>query len=217
MSKNQKIKDEKNISRPDYDHLLSKSEFIFSSVNMKNLVPMGDDCNSLKGEQSLLHTDQIFTNRTLAFYPYSNPPHPFEQFTFKLTCSRMPTKKEKGNWKVDIIPNDLSDTDLLDKIDSWNRVYNIKNRYSKYVCDNHRNWIEGEFKITSINTIDELNILLQTQLNRLPYSYYFLATKIDIIPSRIFYEWAKINQTYLEAFIKANNVPMSTDNSSDLE
>jgi hypothetical protein len=69
--------------------------------------------------------------------------------------------------------------------------------------------------ITSIKTTAELIKMLEAQLLSLPYEYSVLTNEIEVIPKRIFYQWALANESYLEGFINANNVPNSTYSNDD--
>ena len=98
--------------REDFDHYLPKFEFIFASINYRNLSPLCKKCNStFKGETNPIE------KRRKAFYPYSNTDNEI---------------------KVEIIADkDITTiTDIIlsgkkqEQINTWNSVFSIKKRYS---------------------------------------------------------------------------------------
>lgn len=213
----EKMRDEVNIRKPDHDHLLPKGNdlFVFSSVNLKNLLPSGVDCNIKKDTAILLYEDIGITKRTKAFYPYKGPPHPFELYTISLRCDEIPNRKNdyKGAWTVIIEPNNPNDLMTKKKILTWDRVFDIKKRIAKVISDSNKALIDKEFKITRIDSQALLIEKLNQQVDRLPIDYLFLSTEIDLIPKRIFYKWAVTEHSYL-ADLLASNLKM--DNAVDL-
>jgi len=108
--------------KQDYDHLLYKDEYPFAAVNMRNLVPMGRDCNTIyKKTKKILH-DKYGTRR-LAFYPFEN----HVPITVSLSTSNLPTPANRnGNWVIELLPN-------CDEVTTWTSVFCIKSRYEKDV------------------------------------------------------------------------------------
>ena len=207
------MRDEENIRNPDHDHLLPKGEnlFIFSSVNLKNLFPIGTDCNVLKDTAVLIYSDKNLTNRTLAFYPYDNTAHPYTLFNIYLICDEIPDYNNgyKGLWTVVIEPKDANDAVTGKKIASWDRVFRIKHRLAKSIANKNKSLIDKEFKITRITDGITLKLELQKQLDRNRLEYMFLSTEIELIPKRIFYQWALQNPDFLNSKVIANTI-MST-------
>ena len=61
--------------KQDYDHLLYKDKYPFAAVNMKNLVPMGRNCNTIfKKQKDILHdnaeTDALLFTPLKAMYKF---------------------------------------------------------------------------------------------------------------------------------------------------
>lgn len=206
----EKMRDEDNVRKPDHDHLLPKGEnlFVFSSVNLKNLFPIGTDCNTRKDTALLLYSDQTLTNRTISFYPYDNSPHPFEKYTIKLLCDQVPEPSNgySGKWTVNIEANDNLDRSTADKIETWDRVFHIKARIAKTISDSHKSLIDRELEITKVTSKHELLEKIKTQIERYQFKYSFLSTEVDLIPKRIFFEWASNNPDYLENFVAINSI-----------
>jgi hypothetical protein len=99
--------------------------------NMRNLLPMGRDCNTVFKKTQ----DLIFANgaRRKAFSPYNtNGP-----ITISLNGSQFPTSSNKrGAWTVVTQPNQ-------DEVRTWMTVFNIASRYDKDVLRNEcLGWIE---------------------------------------------------------------------------
>ncbi|QNN42703.1 hypothetical protein [Pedobacter roseus] len=209
--------------RPDYDHLLPKGDslYIFSAINIKNLIPMGDHCNSKKSSKNLLFTDVNRTVKTIAFYPYSLSPNPFELYNIELSCTDTPkfSNSWKGNWNIDIKPNDPLDTITLAKISSWDRVFNIKARYCEYIQDHLKSIINKILKTidSSINDLlNEVKTKLQYRLdNFYKYEYLFVSTEEGLIPTRNLILWFLSNDNFLMSYleqkkkIQANDIDMS--------
>ncbi|SDR83794.1 hypothetical protein SAMN05216490_0034 [Mucilaginibacter mallensis] len=195
--------------RPDYDHLLAKGDslFVFSSINLKNLVPIGDHCNGKKSSQHLLYSDKARTTRTISFYPFDATQNPYELYHFELICKEYPDYSNlwKGKWEVNIKPNVSSNRRIADKIETWNRVFNIKSRYEEYLE------IHGKSMLDKIlRTIDsskpDLLMELKSELNNLLtkvylYDYIFISTEEGLIPKRIMIEWYLKDEAYLLSYL----------------
>ncbi|ANW96017.1 hypothetical protein AXE80_06855 [Wenyingzhuangia fucanilytica] len=112
-----------------YDHYIPKGNYPFNSINLKNLAPMCNDCNSsYKGTKSIIGTT---TNRNKAFYPYANS-HPAIT-DFKITIDL------KSNNIQNIEPNDLvlkiECAEYDEEIEAWKRVFGIDERYKALICN----------------------------------------------------------------------------------
>ncbi|MET3978337.1 hypothetical protein ABIB62_000905 [Mucilaginibacter sp. UYP25] len=191
--------------RPDYDHLLPKGDslFVFSSINLKNLVPIGDHCNGKKSSQHLLYSDKNRTARTISFYPFEPTPNPCELYNFELVCKEYPDYSNlwKGEWEVKIKPNVSSNRRITDKIKTWDRVFNIKNRYEEYLKIHGKSMIDKILRTMDSSSADLL-IELKSELNNLLrkrylYEYIFISTEEGLIPKRILIEWCLKDENYL--------------------
>lgn len=214
-----------NEGRPDYDHLLAKgySLFVFAAVNLKNLVPIGIRCNKKKGTNHLLYFDEKRAKRTISFFPYESPPHPFTQFYFKLVCDELPNNKNawKGKWRVEIIQNDPNNDTLEKKIDTWDRIFGIKGRYSEYIQDNYKSLLYKSIETVDVNSPSVESDLLET-LNlwlrdRYPYKESYVTTTVGLIPDRMFVEWALKNGSFLMRYVQEKQKRPATIDETMLE
>ncbi|MDP4207279.1 MAG: hypothetical protein Q8928_00565 [Bacteroidota bacterium] len=113
-----------HIRRQDYDHILKQESYPFSTLNMKNLVPMGRDCNEIfKGRKDVIY-DQVSGKRIVFAYPYKR----FYQIEIKLDNSKLPdrTNNKNGQWVINFLPNDSF-------VQTWQWVFDIKRRYSDMI------------------------------------------------------------------------------------
>lgn len=210
----------KSEGRPDYDHLLPKGSllYVFSAVNLKNLVPIGNNCNYLKKTKNLLYLDDKRTKRTVAFYPYEeDSKDPFELIEIVLDCIKEPKFRMKGKWAVSIKPKDTTDNILKEKIESWDRVFNIRDRYAEYL-ETDNSWIEI---ITSgmVNE-DEIKVKIKNTFSDIKLSYSFIAIEQGIMLKEAFYKWVLYNESFIPSFFKGNELNIINSqklNLSDLE
>ena len=114
-------------TREAFDHYLPKSKYPFNSVNLKNLAPSCNKCNSgNKRDKDPLHNKE--GNRRKAFYPFSKG-------------------KAGVQISVDILAKDwenpapkdltisITSASHSDEMKTWNDLFQIKNRYSARCCD----------------------------------------------------------------------------------
>ncbi|QHV98732.1 hypothetical protein [Spirosoma endbachense] len=200
--------------RPDYDHLLPKGDslFVFSAVNLRNLSPIGLICNGLKDTKHLLYSDDDRLLRTIAFYPYTNAPDPYLSCNFQLTCLEYPTLRSGGKWQLNIAPTNAGDTIFAEKIETWNRVFNIQNRYAEYIGDKGYVMIGSLIEKMSV-TENEANIRnkIQERVDTdLDLVYPLLAAFEGLLPKRLFYQWALAEINFLTDLVNAKKSPIST-------
>jgi hypothetical protein len=121
----------RNVSE-DLDHYLPKSRYPFAAANLRNLAPAGGKCNSFKLEQDILRDKG--GNRVAAFDPYNH-----EDISITLEGSA-PFGGKDGQfpkWKIEFIPNSA-------KCKTWDRIYNIKDRWIKNELDPHyQEWLRA--------------------------------------------------------------------------
>ena len=134
--------------KDDYDHWLSKGKYPFNSVNFRNLVPMCDKCNRRYKAQ----TDTIFvkngkkTIRRKVFFPYDS------SIAFNgISVSINGVVADLGiddSWSVGL----QSTSGNSVEIDSWNDIFNIKERYKNRIRTRYKNnWYEQIIKIYKRN------------------------------------------------------------------
>lgn len=115
-------------TREAFDHYLPKSKYPFNSVNLKNLAPSCNKCNSgNKQDKDPLHDGR--GNRRKAFYPFSTVGSDIH----------ISVEIHSEDW-VAPAPSDItvsvsSDTHS-DEVETWDDLFRIKERYSARCCDN---------------------------------------------------------------------------------
>lgn len=117
--------------REALDHYLPESKYPFAAANLRNLVPMGNKCNS----RYKLAQDILFSNtgvRRRSFNPYNHA-----QIQLSLESSE-PFAGKNGQlprWEIDFYPNS-------EEVDTWAEVFSIRERYSRDVLDPcFKNWL----------------------------------------------------------------------------
>ena len=126
--------------REDLDHYFCKSSYPLAAANMDNLVPMCSECNQTYKKEKLIPEDA--KSRVKAFYPYSSIP----DMELRITCIRYPSTtnvNDKGEWNAELI---CSDPAQQCKVDTWNRVFDIKQRISIEIEEFHGEWIYGKLE-----------------------------------------------------------------------
>ncbi len=113
--------------REALDHYLAESKYPFAASNLRNLVPMGNKCNSrYKLAQDILY--KADGTRRKSFDPYS---HPIEirlsldnsqPFAGKRTPSQLP------RWQIEFSPD-------IEEVITWDEVFSIRERYERDVLD----------------------------------------------------------------------------------
>lgn len=109
--------------RADYDHQLCKSKYPLFAVHPDNLIPLCDVCNQdAKKAKDLFVAED--TSLRYSFYPFTEEAHSY--VSLEIENLRDPNPSVKVSWNT-------SDSILINKLDTWNNIYEIKNR------------VEGEF------------------------------------------------------------------------
>jgi hypothetical protein len=124
--------------REALDHYLPEVRYPFAASNLRNLVPMGNKCNSrYKLAQDILRRDD--GTRRKSFDPYAHP----GRLALSLSNSE-PFAGNPGNaneplprWQVDFEPES-------EEITTWNDVFRIEERYKRDILDAEFNaWLRG--------------------------------------------------------------------------
>ena len=113
-------------TREAFDHYLPKSKYPFNSVNLRNLAPACHKCNSGNKRDKDRLTDND-GNRRKSFSPYSS----FEQF---LTITMTLHPDDWGNLTDRDIDLELSSENYPEGTETWDAIYNIKQRYCSRCC-----------------------------------------------------------------------------------
>jgi 5-methylcytosine-specific restriction endonuclease McrA len=115
-------------TRDAFDHYLPKSKYPFNSVNLKNLAPSCNKCNSGNKRDK----DPLCRNngdRRKAFYPFSTDG--FDPHVTIHVRSEDWTKPQPADLEITI-----SSVSHPEEVETWNDLFLIKDRYSAKCCDN---------------------------------------------------------------------------------
>jgi hypothetical protein len=123
--------------REALDHYLSKNKYSFASANLRNLVPMGNKCNSrYKLAQDILKNDD--GTRRKSFDPYNhstvkvclNDSQPFAGIV-RNGGEVLP------KWKIGFSVN-------CEEVTTWDNIFRMRERYARDVLDSSfDNWLNG--------------------------------------------------------------------------
>jgi hypothetical protein len=124
-------------TREAFDHYLLKSTYPFAAANLRNLVPMGNKCNSRhKLAQDILRKND--GTRRKSFDPYKH-----ETVVVSLGNSQPfagtigKTKEPLPKWEIDFSVNS-------EEITTWDEVFHIRERYKRDILDEaFNNWLNG--------------------------------------------------------------------------
>jgi hypothetical protein len=151
----------------DYDHILNEATYIFTSVNMSNLVPSGVICNRVfKTGRDVIYRNNI---RQIFYSPYKT----HFDIRISLTGSVLPPRLgADATWHIQIIP----DNDITR---SWNDVFSIKRRYAedelngfylKWINElRDRLFLDGKLPLTAATLVNEFTAHSLVMLNN-PFS-----------------------------------------------
>ncbi len=116
--------------REALDHYLAKSVYPFAGVSVRNLVPMGEKCNSrYKRDVDILRGAN---GRRRAFDPYGQQT---AQITLDQSTPFEGTDGDIPDWVVEFVPN-------CEESDTWDEVFDLRRRYCRDVLDpGFKTWI----------------------------------------------------------------------------
>ncbi len=141
-------------SREAFDHYLPKAHYPFASVNFQNLVPLCYKCNSDRKKAK----DPI-ANGKKAFYPFSSAIHNIE-IKVKIDQTKDLRKLERKDLRIEINGD-------IDKIETWDRLFTIRDRYSdtskdilktflRRIKNRHQDYLALSPKWTYIDSLNKL-------------------------------------------------------------
>ncbi|CUH89889.1 hypothetical protein PH5382_03844 [Phaeobacter sp. CECT 5382] len=117
-----------DIPRPDLDHYLHVSQYPFCGANLKNLVPMGDRCNSsYKLAKDILFDQQ--GNRLLCYDPYGDATAGFSLAGSKI----LGTETGEPIWNINLGPESPQTA-------NWDRIFGIKIRLEQSLNAEFASW-----------------------------------------------------------------------------
>ncbi len=117
-------------ARTPLDHYLDIERYSFAGVNLRNLVPMGDLCNSrYKAGKDVLHTTA--GQRRIVFDPYL---HTGTQFDMSASVPFARAGNRHG-WVINFAPAGVA-------ADAWDDIFEIRTRYSEHMLDRrYEGWL----------------------------------------------------------------------------
>lgn len=185
--------------RTDYDHYFHKSKYPFSTVNMKGLIPIGAECNNLKGTKDVLFDED--GNRVPVFYPFSFNRAYGRDYKFVLNCKEKPSTKDKrGKWKIEFFSL-IEDDSLKIQLNNWERIFSICGRYGEHIEKGNSWWLNSLISRKKISNsikaerevvINELqNLLLLNEPTPLNIS-----NNTEIIPRFLYFKFLKDDEDF---------------------
>lgn len=139
--------------RSGLDHYLPLNNYPFSSLNFKNLVPICDNCNEKYklGEDTLLRIDNKgkkgeSRHRVKAFYPFRRT-----KLDIEISIQLVNVISIK-NLEPDNIDIKLECVGYEEQVESWDRVFGIKENYKAECCtDEMLYYYEEQYMAEMIN------------------------------------------------------------------
>lgn len=119
-------------ARLPLDHWLDRSKFPVASVNHKNLIPIGKDCNGpgVKHDKNILLNGNT-RRHTKIYYPFLK--NLDIKVNFKFITEPNSVDFPDNTWEIEIITTDPTDQIY---IVSWDWIMNLKTRYKAYFKEN---------------------------------------------------------------------------------
>lgn len=149
-------------TREAYDHYLPKSKYPFSSINLKNLAPICNKCNSGNKSTKDPLRDQR-GNRRKAFYPYEMNKYNIE-IKMEVSATNIEHLKPE-NLSIEFGPQNLNE-----ELSTWNQLFNIEDRYKAECCSAEgKDWITQIHDCSYMPPIEYLHIVLE-HAQKCPYS-----------------------------------------------
>ncbi len=109
--------------RDDYDHYLPKSEYLFTSVNLRNLIPMCTNCNQYRKKTK--NPIRRYGRKRKAFFYYSKD------------LSDILIKIKILDFNLCNITISFSSKTMQSNVDTWNYLFNLSNQYKEFLCHEH--------------------------------------------------------------------------------
>jgi hypothetical protein len=118
--------------REALDHYLSESKYPFAAANLRNLVPMGNKCNSrYKLAQDILRRND--GTRRRSFDPYN---HGRIRICLDNSQPFAGTDGTVPQWQIDFEPN-------TEEATTWDDVFKVRERYKRDILDRSFNrWLD---------------------------------------------------------------------------
>jgi len=129
------IKSELLPYRDAYDHYMPKGHFPFNTVNLQNLAPACQECNSYCKKDRIPIEDKM-GNARKAFFPYSESAPEFEIDVDIQSLDPIDPKKNQ-------VTVSFNSDSCQDEVDRWRELYMIDVRYNDKCCsEDAKYWLE---------------------------------------------------------------------------
>lgn len=117
--------------REDFDHYLNKAKYPLAAANLRNLVPMGNKCNSkYKLTQDILFS--VNGHRRKAYFPYSAVG---VRIILENSQPFGGTHDHLPRWEIEFVPS-------VEESETWNEVFHIRERYKRDFLDiDYMGWL----------------------------------------------------------------------------
>lgn len=137
--------------RSALDHYLPRKHYPFNSLNFKNLIPICDTCNSKYklSEDTLYKTENKgkkseVKKRVKAFYPFC-------RITPDIKIALKFNKPYNSTIEPDAIEINLSCPGFEEQVETWDRIFGIKENYKAQCCTDEMFTYFEEQYIASMN------------------------------------------------------------------
>ncbi|AOC94575.1 hypothetical protein BB050_01447 [Flavobacterium anhuiense] len=141
-------------ARLSLDHWLCKDFFPMASVNLNNLVPIGQGCNQrpAKGNKNILVNEINNSRLNKSYYPYSL--HGGFKVIFNFINEPNGNDLKDDDWSLIIGAIDPLEDDIFQ---NWNSIMNIEIRYNDYFKKDVFPLWESDYKEHILDPDNDLN------------------------------------------------------------
>ncbi|MDQ2087910.1 hypothetical protein RBH29_15885 [Herbivorax sp. ANBcel31] len=124
----------KDLYREAFDHYLPKSKYPFVSFLRENIFPICNTCNSrYKGDKDPKDYGK-------SFYPFASELNDCE-LSFEIIAG-------------EIVKTDIDSKHFLEEIESWNRMFDIKDRINNFAEVNLNGWVSNVQEVMKIYKVN---------------------------------------------------------------
>ncbi len=181
--------------RDAYDHFIPKAVYPFNSVNFRNLVPICYDCNSNAKKAKDVPFDEQGKPRRIT-YPYATQPgrHVEAHINYRPTYrqdDQTLLSDAKTTWYITLTESGQPTSEM----DSWNAIYNIRNRYQDHVGQFERQWWKemfkrykrnryhsfAEFRFDILDDYEDVTAIPMGILRKAYYQHLFATPNIEVL------------------------------------
>lgn len=163
--------DDPAINLNAYDHYFHTEKYSFCGINYRNIIPMCNKCNQApsKGDKHMLFSNYENRERRLAFSPYEIIMEPVINIEVDNIFG--------GDCNVEI---EINGGDLA-KIETWQQVFNIDERFISEVETNRRHWVGLLVNRNNniLQNVDGLTVEINDHINNINDSQRYLNQHLE--------------------------------------